>query len=145
MRGWLIHERAQFHRPHAEIQIEGPLLSVMGHDASLTQCFSNLLDNAVKFVSPGKSPKVRIRTESVGDSQVRLWVEDNGIGIEKSHQEKIFKMFHLLHHADDYEGTGIGLAIVRKAAGRMDGQVRRGIGTRPRQPLLAATAARIVA
>jgi len=54
---------------------------------------------------------------------VRLWVEDNGIGISKRHQKRIFGMFQRLHSIEEYPGTGIGLTIVRKAAARMGGQV----------------------
>ncbi len=121
--GQLIYELPDLQSPKAQINIERPLLPVMGHEASLTQCVSNLLGNAVKFIPPDRLPEIRIWTEPVGDSQVRLWVEDNGIGIEKEYQEKIFEMFNRLHRADDYEGNGIGLAIVRKAAERMGGQV----------------------
>lgn len=129
--GQIVRERPKLHSPNTTIEIESPLLPVMGHDASLTQCLSNLLDNAVKFVSARTSPKLRIWTEPVGQSQVRLWVQDNGIGIEKSQHEKIFEMFHRLHHPEEYEGTGIGLAIVRKAAERMHGQV--GVQSEPGQ------------
>src|SRR6185369_4611957 len=75
--------------PEAEIQIEEPLLPVMGHEAFLTQCISNLLSNAVKFVAPGVKPKVRVSTKASGN-EVRLWVEDNGIGIPMDNQKQIF-------------------------------------------------------
>jgi signal transduction histidine kinase len=54
---------------------------------------------------------------------VRLWFEDNGIGIEKQSQERLFGLFQRLHPTGDYEGTGIGLAIVRRAVERMGGKV----------------------
>jgi signal transduction histidine kinase len=92
----------------------------MGNDAALTQCFSNLLRNAVKFVAPGAAPKVRLWAERTGE-RVRIWVEDKGIGIPSYARERIFDMFQRATH--DYEGTGIGLAIVRKVAQRMGGSV----------------------
>jgi PAS domain S-box-containing protein len=118
----MIRERAAFQRPGAEIEIDCPLLQIRGHEASLSQCFSNLLDNAVKFVAPGTRPRVRIWTEA-RDEVVRVWVQDNGIGIPKEHQERIFGMFQRLHGIDNYPGTGIGLAIVRKAVERLNGVV----------------------
>src|SRR5262249_42782889 len=100
----------------------------------LTQCFSNLLGNAVKFVASGTQPRVRIWTEdgvlpkvthasngTSNGSVVRIWIEDNGIGIAKEAQGRIFDMFQRAHPG--YEGTGTGLAIVRKVAERMAGQV----------------------
>ncbi|EEF57582.1 sensor histidine kinase [Pedosphaera parvula] len=104
----------------AEIVIDGPIPMVSANEAALTQCISNLLGNAVKFVSPGMGPKVCIWAEERSD-RVRLWFEDNGIGIPKNAQEKIFGIFQKLNK--DHEGTGIGLAIVRKAAERMNGRV----------------------
>jgi PAS domain S-box-containing protein len=95
-----------------DLQIEGPLHPVLGNEAALTQCISNLLGNAVKFVPIGKRPVVRVRSE-IRDRDVLLWVEDNGIGIAPEHQGRIFEMFNRLQ--DQYEGTGIGLTIVRKA------------------------------
>ena len=118
----IIAERPDMQPPAAEIRIEGPLPAVRGNEASLTQCLTNLLSNAVKFVAPGITPQVRIYSERRED-RVRLWVEDNGIGINKEAQEKIFELFHRAHRSGHYEGTGLGLAIVRKAAERMGGQV----------------------
>jgi len=57
------------------------------------------------------------------DGRVRLCFEDNGIGIEKEAQRRLFEMFQRIHTGNEYEGTGIGLAIVRKSAERMQGEV----------------------
>jgi PAS domain S-box-containing protein len=117
--GFICQDRPDFRRPKAEVSIQSPLPRVMGNSASLVQCLTNLLDNAVKFVAPGVKPKVRIYTEDEGEA-VRLVVEDNGIGIKTTDQAALFRMFHRLH-GSEYPGTGIGLAIVRKAAERMGG------------------------
>jgi signal transduction histidine kinase len=107
--------------PAAEIQID-PLPDVLGHDPSLTQALANLLNNAVKFVEPQVTPKVHIWAENRND-RVRLWIEDNGIGINPAYQHKVFNLFERVHPHLKYEGTGIGLAIVRKAVERMGGAV----------------------
>ena len=109
----IIHERPEFQRPKAEIQIEAPLPTVQGQKASLTQCITNLLTNAVKFVPRGVQPKVQIKSER-NDGQVRLWFEDNGIGIEPAAQERIFEMFQRLNQRKEYGGSGIGLTISQK-------------------------------
>jgi signal transduction histidine kinase len=105
-----------------DIESELPLLSVRGHEGSLTQVFSNLLTNALKFVPEGRKPRVKIRTEPF-DGKVRLWFEDNGIGIAPAYWERIFKIFEKAPGEKEYDGTGIGLAIVRKAVERMGGRV----------------------
>ncbi|HSK30048.1 MAG TPA: ATP-binding protein, partial [Candidatus Limnocylindria bacterium] len=111
----------EFQAPRARITIERPLHRVLGHDAYVTQCLTNLLGNAVKFVPEGVVPEIRIRTER-SDGKVRVWFEDNGIGIDPSHHERIFQIFGQVHPEKKYGGTGIGLAIVRKAAQRMNGE-----------------------
>jgi PAS domain S-box-containing protein len=112
----------------AHIQVIGELPVVLGHEAGLTQCFSNLLSNAVKFLAPGRPPEIRIWAES-HDRRVRINVEDNGIGMPKSAQHRLFGMFQRLTNQN--EGTGIGLAIVRKVAERMGGTV--GVVSEPGQ------------
>lgn len=108
--------------PHARVFVESPLRSVIAHEACLTQCLSNVMLNAIKFVPKARKPEVRVRTESRG-SAVRIWIEDNGIGIHPAHHERIFQMFGRVHGAAAYEGNGIGLTIVRRGAKRMGGTV----------------------
>lgn len=106
------------------IEVEGSLPPVIGNVAALTQVFSNLLNNAVKFVAPGRTPCVRVWAQTKrGGNMVRFWVEDKGIGIPPELQGRLFGIFQRLHGPEPYEGTGIGLAIVRKAVERMGGNV----------------------
>lgn len=116
----VISGNPEFQPPSAEISI-APLHHVMGHAARLSQCFTNLLGNAVKFVAPGVRPQIKIWSESL-DGHIRIWIEDNGIGIPKGQEERIFNLFQRLHREDAYHGTGVGLAIVRKAVERMNGK-----------------------
>lgn len=105
----------------AEIRIKS-LADVAGHEPSVVQILTNLISNAVKFVAPGVRPSVTLRTEASG-TNVRLWVEDNGIGIKPEFHNRLFGMFERLHPDASYDGMGVGLAIVRKAALRMGGSV----------------------
>jgi signal transduction histidine kinase len=107
---------------NASVHVDEPLPTVMGHPATLSQVLTNLLGNGLKFVPPERIPELRVRAER-HNGLVRVWVEDNGIGIAPEHQARIFRVFERLHSNDDYPGTGIGLAIVRKAVERMGGQV----------------------
>jgi signal transduction histidine kinase len=102
------------------VQAGGPL--VLANKAALTQCVSNLLANAVKFVAPGTAPNIHVRSET-GAGIVRTIVEDNGIGISEDGQRRIFHMFNRLNPSSTFEGMGIGLTIVRKAVERMGGRV----------------------
>jgi PAS domain S-box-containing protein len=104
--------RALAHGEPPEIEW-GELPVVEGDPAQLVQLFQNLIGNAVKFVAPGVRPQVRVAAIREG-AQWRFTVEDNGIGIEPRHAERVFGMFQRLHTRDEFEGTGIGLAIARK-------------------------------
>jgi signal transduction histidine kinase len=106
----------------AQVKVHEPLPPVVGHEATLSQVVVNLLGNGAKFMPPGRTPELTIRAEP-RSGVVRLWVEDNGIGILAEHQERIFRVFERLHAPEEYPGTGIGLAIVRKGVERMGGKV----------------------
>ena len=105
---------------HADIVVRSPLLPVLANHAALTQCVSNLLSNAVKFVAPGVRPRIQLWTERAG-GRVRVFVKDNGIGIDASHHPRVFDLFYRI--APDARSSGIGLALVRRAAERMGGAV----------------------
>ena len=97
-------------------------LAVFAHRQTLVQAISNLLTNACKFVRPDTALRIHVWAEERG-ACVRIWVEDNGIGIAPEHQERIFRVFERLHGQETFPGTGIGLAIVKRAAERMNGAV----------------------
>jgi PAS domain S-box-containing protein len=117
-----VHDALTLSSGAAAVSIQGPLGAAIGHEPSLVQALSNLISNAVKFVRPGAVPLVRVSAERRGD-RVRVNIEDNGIGIAPELQPRLFKTFERLHPNGNYEGTGIGLAIVRKAIERMGGKV----------------------
>src|SRR5579862_6943703 len=105
------------------VQINGTLPQVMGNEALLAQCISNLLSNGAKFVSPGTTPHLEISAEAMEDASVRVRFKDNGIGIAPEDHARIFRLFERIHPDSNYGGTGIGLTIVRKAAERMGARV----------------------
>ena len=106
-----------------QLQIHGRLPEVLGNEALLTQCISNLLGNGVKFVAAGTTAHLESGAEERPPSWVRVWFKDNGIGIARADSERIFRMFERIYPSAEYEGTGIGLTIVRKAVERMGGQM----------------------
>jgi PAS domain S-box-containing protein len=118
----IVSHYPEMQQPQAEIKTRGSLHSVIAHEPSLTQALSNLLNNAVKFVAPGVKPEVELYSEREGD-RLRLWVRDNGIGIKPEYRARLFGLFERIHIGKQYEGTGIGLAIVRKSVERMGGKV----------------------
>jgi PAS domain S-box-containing protein len=118
----LQHLSGELEEQHAEVSLQEPLPVVRGHRVMLVQVMTNLLSNAIKFILPGVVPRIQIRADPPGD-RARIWVEDNGIGIAVEHQDRIFRVFERLNLPERYPGTGIGLAIVRRAVERMRGHV----------------------
>ena len=110
------------HETKAQVLVEPMLYFVCGHELTFRTAVTNLVSNALKFVKPGVTPRVRIHAEERG-RWVRLWVEDNGIGIAPRFHHQIFGVFHRLHRTGEYPGTGVGLAIVQKGIERMGGRV----------------------
>jgi PAS domain S-box-containing protein len=108
-------------KSHARIKSIPPWPAVMAHATTLRQVLVNLLSNALKFVAT-ESPQICLWNEERPGGTVRIWVEDNGIGIPAEFQERIFQVFQRLH-TTSYAGTGIGLAIVQKGMERMSGLV----------------------
>jgi light-regulated signal transduction histidine kinase (bacteriophytochrome) len=98
------------------------LPTVMADGAQLAQVFTNLIGNALKYRRPDVPPEVRISAERRGKFW-RLAVQDNGIGIEAEYFERIFVIFQRLHTREEYEGTGIGLAVVRRIVERHGGRI----------------------
>ncbi len=107
----------------AEVIILTPLPDVSGNEALLAQCVSNLLSNGVKFVRPGATPHLEISAQTMDDAWIRISFKDDGIGIAAEDHARIFRLFERVHASADYEGTGIGLTIVRKAVERMAARV----------------------
>ena len=105
----------------------------------MRQVVQNLLSNALKYRQPGRPCRIRIFSEPAepeghgGDpgavAQVRVCVRDNGIGFDPKYGEQVFEPFQRLHGPDEYEGSGIGLAICRKIIQRHGGKV--GVDTTP--------------
>lgn len=114
-----LHGEIESHHVH-EIH-SGPWPDVWAHETTLHQVLYNLAHNAIKFCKPDVPPLLRLSTET-HPGVVRIWIEDNGIGIAPSHQSQIFLPFMRLN-GERYTGTGIGLAIVQKGMERMGGRV----------------------
>ena len=100
-----------------EIPEEMPI--VMGTATLVRQIFKNLIANSLSYTRPGVPPHVTISTRI--QQRVIVSVQDNGIGIAAEYQEKVFKIFQRLHRVADHPGTGIGLALVKKASGLLGG------------------------
>ena len=103
------------------VVVAGQLPMVMGNPPQLTQVFQNLIGNGLKFCKEGQ-PEVRVSAERQGGEWV-FSVSDNGIGIDQQYADRIFLIFQRLHKRDEYEGTGIGLAICKKIVERHGGRI----------------------
>lgn len=98
------------------------LPSSQGDSAMMRQVFQNLLSNAVKFTRNRSEIKITVGGYSNGDENI-YFVEDNGVGFDMQYSDKLFNVFHRLHNEKDFEGTGVGLAIVKRIVERHNGRV----------------------
>ncbi len=101
------------------VQIECPQL--YAEVEGLSQALRNLIDNALKFTRTVPEPRIEVGVAQTADG-CRLWVKDNGIGFDMVYQDRIFEIFQRLHRAEEYPGTGVGLALVQTVAQRMGGR-----------------------
>ena len=119
----LIIERADdFKRRNVALNVALACNAISTSADGLTLILRNLLDNALKFTRDVAAPQIEIGGRDEANVCV-LWVRDNGIGFEMKYYDRLFEIFQRLHRAEDYPGTGIGLAIVRKALERIGGRV----------------------
>ena len=106
-----------------KIDVNIPFQEIFCDAESMRQILGNLLDNAIKF-TPRDRPGARIQVFGSEDGNAwTIMVKDQGIGFDTKYADRIFGMFQRLHHSEDYPGTGIGLAMVKKAVQRMGGRV----------------------
>jgi signal transduction histidine kinase len=115
------HSEPGYARARISVDVADDIL-VKAHRQTFVQALTNLVSNAVKFVPPERVPDVRIAAMRVGD-RVRINVSDNGVGIPEAALGRIFNVFERLHSEEEFPGTGIGLAIVKKGVERMGGSV----------------------
>jgi signal transduction histidine kinase len=120
----------RIHRTNGRVEL-GPLPTIEADPLQMRQLLQNLIGNGLKFTRPGAPPVVKVASRQLspaernGDS-VPSWeisVSDNGIGFEEVYLDRIFELFQRLHGRQEYEGTGMGLAICRKIVQRHGGTI----------------------
>jgi len=105
------------------INVPEPLPPLHADPSQIHQLLQNLLGNGLKYCRKGVPPVITVRGREVNGNMVRIEVQDNGIGIEEQYCANIFGMFKRLHSREDYEGSGIGLAICKKIVERHGGEI----------------------
>lgn len=119
----VVEERAtEAEKGGATLKVEIPPLTVCADRDGVAIALRNLLENALKFSRNATPPTIEIGARAERGT-TRLWVRDNGIGFDMKYHDKIYEIFQRLQRPEDYPGTGIGLALVRKAMQRMGGRV----------------------
>jgi len=129
----VLHDMEEiFREKNVKVTI-GPLPSLYVNPGLIRPLFHNLINNAIKYSRKNVAPEINIRSETTSSSNgmknkkvnefCRIFVEDNGIGFEQKYAEQIFDMFTRLHLNDEFEGTGIGLALCKKIVEKHDGYI----------------------
>ena len=108
--------------PKPKVQVELPFADLYGEPVSIRQAITTLLDNAGKFSRRNTAPTITIGGTQTSTERI-LWVQDNGIGFDPAQQDTIFGLFERLHSPQEFEGTGVGLAIVKLVMDKHHGRV----------------------
>jgi signal transduction histidine kinase len=125
-----LREALHFLKPNideadADIEVQGNWPRVFASPDEMTRLFQNLLSNALKYRAPSVPVKISVVAEQAGsDGEWEIRVCDNGIGIAPNQIDRLFQVFQRLHTREQYEGTGVGLAICRKIVERHGGTIR---------------------
>lgn len=107
----------------ADISVVDPLPVVSGDRSMLAQVFQNLFSNSIKYRRKDQKPVISVKAEATEDEYCTIAVQDNGIGFDMRHHDRIFGIFQRLYTVEQYPGTGIGLALVKKIVERQGGKV----------------------
>jgi signal transduction histidine kinase len=118
----LTERRTEIQSHGIQLVVDIQCHEVLAESEGLSQALRNLVDNAIKFSQGGQQPpRVEIGASPQGNFCL-LWVKDNGIGFDMKYHDRIFEIFQRLHHSEEFPGTGIGLALVRKVMERIGGR-----------------------
>ena len=101
----------------------GSLPRVEAHIPQMRQLFQNLISNSIKFHKEGITPKVEIQGKQTNTGHWKIYIKDQGIGFDEKYRDLIFRPFERLHGVDEFEGTGMGLAICKKIVERHGGEI----------------------
>ncbi len=128
LQGVLSDLETRIQEKKAKVEVAS-LPTLEADETQMRQLFQNLIGNALKFQRPGVPPEITVYASAApkavdGEGRCRIKVEDNGIGFDNKYGELIFKVFERLHGRDEYEGTGIGLAVCRKVVERHGGTIK---------------------
>ena len=120
----ILHDRSHtLTKMGVVVSINVPPLALRTWERGLYQILTNLIDNAIKYSRNAKPPRLTISAEAVG-SRCLVTVADNGIGFDMKYHDRIYGLFNRLVRADEFEGTGVGLAIVKKLIEKLGGSIR---------------------
>ncbi len=122
MQNLLVNYQEQTNKGGFNIQLDVPDIEIITTSIGLSIVIRNLLENAIKFTAGQPNPKIEIGLKENPATWI-ISIKDNGVGFDMKYHERIFEIFQRLHRAEDFPGTGIGLAMVAKALQRMGGKV----------------------
>jgi light-regulated signal transduction histidine kinase (bacteriophytochrome) len=114
---------------NATLEVPEPLPKIQANTTQIRQLLQNLVGNGIKYRAKDVKPHIIIRAKHTDNGEIRVEVQDNGIGIEEKYFEDIFKMFRRLHSRSEFEGTGIGLSICKKIVEKHNGKI--GVESKP--------------